>query len=132
MLSIALMLLGGVAVSYADDAKLSVTSQVGAWNRGDLAEFTALYSEDAIFISPSGLTKGRQAVLERYQKKYSSRKAMGTLALEFLDAREQANSVSLVARWTLTYPDKPAATGLTLLVLQRKGDRWFIVQDASM
>jgi hypothetical protein len=28
----------------------------------------------------------------------------------------------LVARWKLAYPDKAPATGLTLLVLQRRGD----------
>jgi hypothetical protein len=37
-----------------------------------------------------------------------------------------------VARWSLAYPDKPTASGLTLLVLHRSGDRWLIVQDASM
>ncbi|HZA50515.1 MAG TPA: hypothetical protein VE549_07230 [Myxococcaceae bacterium] len=36
------------------------------------------------------------------------------------------------ARWRLAYPDKPAASGLTLIVLQARGGSWEIVQDASM
>jgi len=37
-----------------------------------------------------------------------------------------------VARWTLAYPDKQPASGLTLLVLRPLGEGWAIVQDASM
>ena len=41
------------------------------------------------------------------------------------------HAVSVLARWTLAYADKPEATGLTLLVLRPRGDSWEIVQDAS-
>lgn len=131
MLSIALILLAA-PVSSSDAVKALITTQGEAWNRGDLPAFTSVYADDAIFVSPNGVTKGRQAVLERYQKRYPDKKAMGTLSFEFVEAREQKDSVSLIARWTLAYPDKPAASGHTLLVLHKKGDRWFIVQDASM
>jgi uncharacterized protein (TIGR02246 family) len=113
-------------------------TQVAAWNRGDLTAFCEVYGDDATFLSPSGLTRGRQAVLERYQKRYPDKVAMGTLALEPIETRlappgETAAPlvVTIAARWTLSYPDKPAATGLTLLVLHRLGARWQIVQDAS-
>ena len=112
-------------------AKL-LTTQGEAWNRGDLPAFTSVYADDAVFVSPNGVTKGKQAVLERYQKRYPDKKAMGTLSFEFIETREQKDSVSVVAKWTLAYPDKPAASGHTLLVLIKKGDKWLIVQDASM
>ncbi len=49
------------------------------------------------------------------------------------DARpSEVHAVSVAARWRLSYPDREDASGLTLLVLHRQGDRWFIVQDASM
>jgi hypothetical protein len=38
----------------------------------------------------------------------------------------------VVARWALRAVDGSQRTGLTLLVLQRRGGRWLIVQDASM
>jgi peptidoglycan/xylan/chitin deacetylase (PgdA/CDA1 family) len=121
--------------------------QVQAWNRGDLEGFVSLYAEDAAFVSPSGLTRGRQAVLDRYRKRYPDQAAMGTLSLVPVETRlawgiegsmhgdalaGDVHGVSIVARWTLAYPDKPPASGLTLLVLHRRGDGWAIVQDASM
>ena len=50
--------------------------QAAAWSRGDLEAFCAIYADDATFVSPSGLTSGRQAVLERYRKKYVDRAGM--------------------------------------------------------
>ena len=131
MLAIALILAAAPA-SSVDAVKALITAQGEAWNRGDLPAFTQVYADDAIFVSPTGVTRGRQAVLERYQKRYPDKKAMGTLSFEFVEARELKDSVSLVAKWSLSYPDKPVASGHTLLVLHKRGEKWVIVQDASM
>lgn len=109
-----------------------LTSQARAWNEGDLKAFCAVYVDDAVFVSPSGITRGRQAVLERYQKRYPDKKAMGTLSFIFEDVRVDGPAASVVAQWALSYPDKPAAKGHTLLTLKRQGDKWLIVHDASM
>ena len=114
-----------------------IAEQVGAWNRGDLPGFCASYAEDALFLSPSGVTRGRQAVLDRYVKRYPNKDAMGTLKIETIEVRVlpasgEAQAVTLAGRWTLEYPGKPSASGSTLLVLRPKGDRWEILQDASM
>jgi uncharacterized protein (TIGR02246 family) len=122
------------------EVKALLTRQAEAWNRGDLEAFCAVYAEDAAFVSPSGLTKGRAALLERYKKRYPTPEAMGTLSFEFLDTRTawgmaapaDVRAVSIVARWRLDSPDKAPLAGLTLLVLKRRGDAWAIVQDASM
>lgn len=106
--------------------------QIEAWNRGDLVAFCSIYADDASFLSPSGLTRGRAEVLARYQKRYPNRAAMGTLSLEMVEGRASADMVSLAARWKLAYPEKPAAEGLTLIVFQRQAAGWRIVQDASM
>ncbi|MEA2601366.1 MAG: hypothetical protein QOF89_2358 [Acidobacteriota bacterium] len=143
-----------VALRRTQDAKTGVETLLkmssAAWNRGDLETFTSFYAEDASFLSPTGLTQGRQQVLERYQRRYPDRKAMGTLSLEVLEVRlaqgievtplddarpSRVHGVSVVARWKLAYPDQPdkkTAEGLTLLVLRRHGNSWEIVQDASM
>ncbi|KFE64943.1 polysaccharide deacetylase family protein [Hyalangium minutum] len=121
--------------------------QAEAWNQGDLEAFCSVYAEDAAFLSPTGLTRGRAQVLARYRQRYPDRKALGTLSFEFLETRlakgieysafgdalaSRVHGVSVVARWTLAYPDKAPATGLTLLVLHRRSDGWEIVEDASM
>jgi ketosteroid isomerase-like protein len=124
--------------------------QAEAWSRGDLETFTSVYAEDATFLSTTGLTQGRQAVLDRYRRRYPDRQAMGTLTLEVVEARPAAGTevtmlggarpsrvhgVSIVARWKLSYPEggeRKDAEGLTLVVLRRGANGWEIVQDASM
>ena len=130
-----------------DDIGKLIAEQVEAWNRGDLAAFTSVYADDAAFVSPSGMARGRQAVLDRYTARYPDRAAMGTLRLDLDEIRPlwgmeitpgndavpgRIHGASAVGRWTLSYPDKEPATGRTLLVLTRAGNRWTIVQDASM
>jgi ketosteroid isomerase-like protein len=115
-------------------------AQAADWSRGDVAAFATAYAEDATFISPAGMAQGRSVLIERYRKRYPDRAAMGTLNLEILEVRSEdelaaprvASVATVVARWTLSYPDKPAASGLTLLVFHRSSAGWRIVQDASM
>ena len=106
--------------------------QAQAWSRGDVAAFCSIYADDAVFVSPSGVTKGRAEVLARYQKQYPTPAAMGKLTLSPLDVRAGADTVSVAAKWTLEYPDKPAATGSTVVVFRRLEGQWRIVHDASM
>jgi uncharacterized protein (TIGR02246 family) len=117
--------------------KALVANQVAAWNRGDVAAFCAAYAEDASFLSPSGFTRGRLALIERYKKHYPNKAAMGSLTIEPLETRilpSEGNpeTVTLAARWTLDYADKPSTSGLTLLVFRPRGSSWEIIQDASM
>jgi peptidoglycan-N-acetylglucosamine deacetylase len=124
-----------------------VGTQVDAWNRGDLAAFCATYAEDASFATPSGLTQGRGAVLERYRTRYPDAAARGRLSIDILEMRfasgtevsiygdalpSRVHGVSVLGRWRIEYPDKPVASGLTLLVFRHTGDGWEIVEDASM
>lgn len=126
----------------------ALKKQAEAWNRGDLEAFVSIYAEDATFLSPSGLTQGRDEVLKRYQAKYPDAVARGTLSFEIVEVRQavfafdpptrtdasvEVRGVSVVARWMLAYEDKDNAEGLTLLVFHPTEDHlWEIVQDASM
>lgn len=124
---------GAGAASPEHEIREALRVQSAAWNRGDLEAFCSVYAEDATFISPSGLTKGRQAVLDRYRGKYVDKAGMGTLALDVQEVRTMtATGATVVARWTLDWPDKPRAEGLTLIVLVKTPHGWRIVQDASM
>jgi uncharacterized protein (TIGR02246 family) len=124
-----------------------LATQAEAWNRGDLAAFSSVYAADAAFASPSGLTRGRDEVLDRYRRKYPDAASRGRLAFDVIETRlasgvevsvlgdavpSDVHGVSVLARWRLSYADKPEAAGLTLLVLRPRGDSWEIVQDASM
>lgn len=124
-----------------------LNTQAAAWNRGDFEAFCSIYADDTLFISPSGLTRGRAAVEARYRAKYPDAARRGTLTFEIIETRpvtgveftppgdarpSRVHGISVVARWTLSYPGKPAAAGLTLLNLVPNGSSWSIVQDASM
>ena len=130
-----------------EGATAVLTTQAEAWNAGDLEAFCTVYASDASYLSPAGITRGRQAILERYRERFPDRGAMGTLSFEVVETRPAAgvevtmlgdaapgrvHGVSIVARWRLEYPDRDAAEGLTLIVLRRRGDAWEMVQDASL
>ena len=155
---------GAAAASARAEVEALLGEQAAAWNRGDLAAFTSIYADDATFVSPSGIRHGREAVLARYRERYPDRRAMGRLELQPNEARplgyaapaqacdggpasaatavaasapsgSRVASLSIVARWRLTYPDDPArkaAEGWTLLVFQRRDGRWQILQDVSL
>jgi peptidoglycan-N-acetylglucosamine deacetylase len=127
-------------------------AQAAAWNRGDLEAFCAVYAADAVYASPNGLTRGRDAVLARYRSKYPDAAARGTLTFAIEETRLAAGlevtafdgavpggvqGASVLARWTLTHAGRPPATGLTLVTFRpRPGavdgqPRWEITQDAS-
>lgn len=115
----------------ASELAARLDEQAGAWSRGDLDAFAAIYAEDALFLSPSGTTRGRAELVERYRRRYPDAAAMGRLTLEVLEVRAGAETAGVAARWTLSWDDRPEATGLTLLVFRRTADGWQIVQDAS-
>jgi peptidoglycan/xylan/chitin deacetylase (PgdA/CDA1 family)/ketosteroid isomerase-like protein len=130
-----------------EGAAAVLAAQAEAWNAGDLEAFCAVYAEDAAYVSPTGVTRGREAILSRYRERYPDRAAMGTLSFELVETRPVAgvevsllgdakpgrvHGVSVVARWRLAYADRDPAEGWTLLVLRRRGDGWEMVQDASL
>jgi uncharacterized protein (TIGR02246 family) len=128
----------GTAPRFTDPAAAAAVAameeQTRAWNRGDLDAFCAIYADDAVFVSPSGVRRGRAEVLAGYKRKYTSRALMGALSFEFLDARvtEGGKAVSVAARWILKREGMPDASGHTLVVLFLRSGSWTIVQDASM
>jgi ketosteroid isomerase-like protein len=130
-----------------EEVETLIEAQVAAWNSGDLEGFTSVYSEDCKFLSPTGLTQGRQQVLDRYVRRYPDQAAMGTLRFEFIEMvpmtmevrslmgllkKEGIGGMTVAARWYLSYPDREAASGLTLIVFKRLAGGWQIIQDASM
>ncbi|MEM6785987.1 MAG: nuclear transport factor 2 family protein [Myxococcota bacterium] len=136
------------ATSVTARAHRAVTEDLrrstAAWNRADLVAFVASYAEDAVYVSPSGITRGRAQVLARYVAKYGDRPdTMGTLSIDVLDVRpDQAPDGTLigagvVGRWQLTWrdrtPPEDTAQGHTLIVYRVDAEgRWRIVHDASM
>jgi beta-aspartyl-peptidase (threonine type) len=127
------------AEAPADDAKAKkaiqevLDAQQAAWNKGDLDGFMVGYwkSDDLSFYSGGDKTKGWQATLERYEKKYKSDgKEMGALAFSELDIRVLGDENALVrGRWQLKFKDGKTAGGLYTLWLRKLPEGWRIVHD---
>src|SRR5271169_1828796 len=64
-----------------------LSRQAGAWNRGDIDGFMQGYwrSEELTFSGSSGVSRGWQAVSDRYHRTYPDRAAMGHLEFSKLE-----------------------------------------------
>jgi uncharacterized protein (TIGR02246 family) len=120
----------------ADEAAIRkvLADQDAAWNKGDLEGFMAGYwkSPELTFISGNNKTKGWDATLERYKKRYQGEgKEMGKLTFSELDVEMLGPDAALVrGRFTLELmKEKEKPTGLFTLVFRRFPEGWRIVHD---
>jgi uncharacterized protein (TIGR02246 family) len=108
-----------------------LTTQVQAWNRGDIPKFVSTYAEECIFVGKQML-QGRSKLLARYQKTYPSPESMGRLTFQNLTVHQLDEQVATaVGEWHI---DRPSASGgpiggIFSLVLQLRGGAWQIVLD---
>ncbi len=126
-------------VSPADGAAADATAplrrvleeQAAAWNRGDLEAFVAGYwkSDLLTFSGSGGVTRGWNGLLQRYQRTYPDRTAMGTLSFSDLEITLLAPDAALVlGRWRLDREhDTPG--GSFSLVMRRFAEGWRVVHD---
>jgi ketosteroid isomerase-like protein len=114
------------------EAIISVlTLQQRAWNRGDVNAFMKGYwdSPELTFAGTTGITRGWQPVLERYQKTYPDQKAMGHLDFSDVEVRPLGKDAALVlGRWHLQR-DSDQLGGVFTLVFQRFPEGWKIIHD---
>lgn len=101
------------------------------WNKGDIDAFMEYYwkSDELQFIGSGGVIKGWQATLERYQRTYPDRDAMGQLTFDILEVHQLSrNVIMLTGKYTLERKnDRP--TGYFLLMWKKMKGKWLIVAD---
>ena len=106
-------------------------AQVDAWNRGDVDAFMEHYwkSDDLTFSSGGQTTRGWQATLDGYRKRYPTREKMGRLTLDGLEITPLGDAAALVlGEWKLDRASEPIGGNFTL-VLRKIDGRWVIVHD---
>ena len=109
-----------------------IAEQQKAWNRGDIEVFMGAYWKDErlTFSSGGATTRGYQATLDRYRKRYPDRAAMGNLTFEGLETTSLGpTSAYTLGRWKLA--KEIAAEGNFTLVWQKIDGEWKIVHDHS-
>lgn len=119
-------------IPLGDQLRALLTAQAAQWTAGDLEGFCGHYGDDAVFVSPSGRTDGREAVYQRYLKKYVDKRGMGALSLEVLHLVADGNAASIAMKWRLVFEGKAPAEGYSVIGLERRAGLWKIVHDASM
>ena len=121
------------AASAEEEVKSVLRAQQEAWNRGDLTAFMSAYEDtpELAFVGKE-VTRGWRATLERYQRTYPTRAAMGTLAFSALEVHEVAKGVAWVyGRFALerTAEGGGAASGRFTLLVRRGKKGWKILLD---
>jgi uncharacterized protein (TIGR02246 family) len=108
-------------------------AQVEAWNRGDLEGFMAGYwrSPELVFCSGATLTKGWDATLERYRKRYQAEgREMGRLGFDTIEVLPLGpDGAAARGAFRLHMSDGKEPHGLFTLVLRRIDGAWRIVHD---
>jgi len=138
-------LLGGVALAAMTPFALAapadasapvralLDAQVVAWNRGALESFMAGYwrSPELVFCSGATVSKGWDATLERYRKRYQAEgREMGTLRFESLEIQPLGPDAAFArGEYWLRMSDGQQPHGRFTLVLRRLSGAWRIVHD---
>jgi beta-aspartyl-peptidase (threonine type) len=123
-----------------------LNDQAEAWNRGNLEQFMDCYwKSDRLTFSAGGTTtRGWQATLDRYKKRYPTAKEMGKLIFSNLETQLLGpNSALVLGHWRLTFEVgtvsavenservKAGRSGNFTLMLHEWNGRWTIVHDHS-
>lgn len=105
--------------------------QVQAWNAGNINAFMKGYwnSDSLRFASGSTIKRGWKVTLERYQKSYPDKAAMGVLTFSDLEISLFGNNGAIVfGKWKLQR-EKDTPNGLFTLTFRKMSDGWKIIHD---
>jgi beta-aspartyl-peptidase (threonine type) len=123
--------------SQADEAakqqiRALLDTQAAAWNKGNLQGFMDGYwqSPELSFFSGATKTKGWQATLERYQKRYQAEgREMGKVTFSEIEVELAGAETAWVrGRWEVA-TSKEKLGGLFTLILKKRPEGWRIVHD---
>ncbi|HTS12999.1 MAG TPA: nuclear transport factor 2 family protein [Candidatus Limnocylindrales bacterium] len=105
--------------------------QQEAWNRGDIDSFMGYYwkSGETLFIGANGVTRGWQAVLERYHHNYPDRMAMGRLTFSHVEVHLGCEDSAFVVGQFQLQREKDSPAGVFTLDLRKFPEGWRIVAD---
>jgi ketosteroid isomerase-like protein len=109
----------------------AIAEQQEAWNRGDIPAFMQAYwrSDELQFIGGSGVTKGWQATLDNYYRRYPDRAAMGQLTFGIVSMEKiSSKCVFLVGTWDLKRQND-APGGHFVLIWKKIKGKWLITAD---
>jgi ketosteroid isomerase-like protein len=117
----------------AESIRTILSTQVEAWNRGNIQEFMHGYwqSDSLKFIGKSGITFGYKQTLANYRKNYSDTAKMGKLFFELLEIKRLSGEYYfVVGKWFLKRSVGDVG-GMYTLLFRKINGKWVIVVDHS-
>ena len=121
---------------YSQDKKLVLQvleSQRKAWNTGDLTGYMQGYwkSDSLLFVGSGGPTYGWKATLEKYQRSYPDKAAMGVLSFDIKEVRFlEPNHAFVLGGWHVKR-EKDELKGFFTLLLRKINGEWKVIADHS-
>jgi ketosteroid isomerase-like protein len=108
-----------------------LNDQTAAWNQGDIEGFMNGYwhSEQTEFVSAEGVSRGWQALLERYRRSYPDRKAMGHLTFSNLEVRVECSTAAYAVGEYHLQRETDNPSGVFTLNFRKFPEGWRIVVD---
>lgn len=124
---------GTAPADVADEAQIRgvLETQEAAWNRGDIDAFMKYYwrSSKTLFIGANGVTRGWQAILDRYHRAYPDRKAMGRLTFSNIEIEQDCPRAAVVIGEYHLQREKDNPSGVFTLNFRKFPEGWRIVVD---
>lgn len=112
----------------------TLADQVSSWNKGDLDGFMAAYwkSDDLCFYSGGSVSKGWQALKDRYQARYFDKekgKERGSLTFSDIQVEMLGDQAAYIrGKWKVV-DSKETNEGLYTLIMKKLDGQWKIVHD---
>lgn len=104
----------------------------GAWNRGDLEAFLALYAEDATFVDGRRPQRGIAWLRANYAPAFAPGASRDSLEFKEFTARPLSTTLALVtARYVLYRGAQTTQSGPFTVIMEERTDGWKILHDHS-
>ncbi len=117
-----------------EQAKASIEAimnqQAADWSNGNIEGYMNGYwkSDSLRFMGRKGITYGWTSTLEKYKNSYPTKEAMGELKFNYISFESIGNSMLVIGKWTIVYPNDTIGGYYSLIWKQINGE-WKIVLD---
>ncbi len=117
-----------------EQAKASIEAimnqQAADWSNGNIEGYMNGYwkSDSLRFMGRKGITYGWTSTLEKYKNSYPTKEAMGELKFNYISFEPIGNSMLVIGKWTIAYPNDTIGGYYSLIWKQINGE-WKIVLD---
>jgi uncharacterized protein (TIGR02246 family) len=119
--------------SAESQIRAALNSTAEGWNKGDLGQYLAVYTESATEMGPNG-PRGGVKVIEQTMRGgfWKTGRPLQTLRYEHVDVRMLGKENALVTgQYVLTGGDRPDRTGWFTTVWTRTRQGWRMIHDHS-